>query len=87
MSAAEAGPEDAVNTVAEVATSIATRTARFKRVFMSILVSYCCLGVYQMGEVQACSCRVAGKSAGGAIPRFTAALVDHRGVLISNTRP
>ena len=53
---------------------------------LSITV-YSDFGVYQMGEVQARSWMIGGKSAGGSAPRFTAAIVDQRGVQISNTHP
>ena len=44
------------------------------------------LGVYQMGELHARSCMVAGKFLGGSMPSSLASYVDQRGVGISSTR-
>src|SRR5262249_33805165 len=42
-------------------------------------------GAYQIGEVQARSCRVAATTCGGAIPSWFARIVVQRGVGMSNT--
>ena len=42
-------------------------------------------GIYQIGEDQARSCIVVGKSLSGATPKVAASYVDHLGVGISKT--